>query len=314
MQIRHRYLGAFTILITFGLLFLFNNFNLLSWINFDTTLLLWPIILILVGLYILFKGRKITYIITAVNGFFIALVVFSFLVVYSNSLPFLPKINVGKQSKVNPNINFTSGKESTVTDIDRANLVFKSEKGDFYLRGTTNALTEYDTKTTFGEYIYTKSEKNGIVTVDIRFDPERFPWKVISEKNSFDLRLNPRPKWSIDYDISSANLYMDLGYYVVENLQLKLNKASFATVNIDYGSIDSELKIILDVSTSSLYLKIDKDVGIRITLDSSLSRTEFADLKKLENNIFETDDFDKKEKKVYIEGKVNFGKFSLVRN
>ncbi len=314
MQIRHRYLGAFAILITVGLLFLLNNFNLLSWMDFNTTLLLWPLILILIGSYLLLKGRKVTYIITAVNGFLIGLVLFSFLVVYSNSLPFLPKINVGKQSKVNPDINFTSSKENGAKDIDRANLVFKSEKGDFYLRGTTNALTEYDTKTTFGEYIYTKSEKNGIVTVDIRFDPERFPWKVISEKNSFDLKLNPKPKWSIDYDISSANLDMDLGYYVVENLQLKLIKASSATVNIDYSSIDNELKIVLDVSASSLYIKIDKDVGIRINLDSTLSQTEFVGLKKLDNNVFETEDFDKKEKKVYIEGKINLGKFSIVRN
>lgn len=311
---RHRYIGAFTILLTVGLLFLLSNFYLLSWMNFATTLLFWPIILILLGLYILFKGRKITYIITAINGFFVGLVLFSLLVVYSKSLPFLPKINVHKQSKVNPSINFTSSKDNAVKDIDRANLVFKSEKGDFYLRGTTNALTEYDTKTTFGEYIYTQSEKNGIVTVDIRFDSERFPWKIISEKNSLDLKLNPKPKWNIDFDISSSTLDADLGYYIVKNLQLRLVRASSATINIEHGTIDNDLKINLDVSTSRMYIKVDKDIGIRVTVDSILSQTDLVGLTKLDNNIYETEDFEQKTKKIYIEGKINLSTLKLVRS
>lgn len=313
MLLRQRYILIAGLLFTLGLLFLLNNFRLLKDVDFSLVLFLWPLILILFAIYVIFIGKKVTYFITGLNSIIIGLVLFSGIVVYGAKIPFLPKVETGRVSKVNPNINIQSESDRFYKKIDKANLIFKSERGEFYLRGTTNKLTEYEAKTTFGEYLYNSSEKDGVQTIDLRFDPERIPWRLTAEKNSLDLKLNPDTVWSIQYDLSSASLYADLGYYNVSSFKLILSGGSKATINIDESTIKDKLSMYIQSSTSGIDLRIASNIGIEIKSKALLSRQDLADLENKGNGIFQTKDFDKASKKIYIDSNINLSQLKIIR-
>ena len=313
MKLRQRHIAVSVFLLMMGFLFLLNNFRILKDIDFNFIFLLWPFIIIFAAIYIFLRGKKITFYITALNSVITALVIFSAIVVYSPIIPFLPKIETGRVSKTNSNINIQSESVDIYKKIEKANLVFKSEKGEFYLRGTTDSLTEYETKTTFGEYLYNKSEKDGIETIDLRFDPERIPWKVTSEKNSLDLKLNPKPVWNLDYDLSTASFDADLGYYKVSQLRLNLSGATNATINLGENTVPQKMEIILNSSISTTELRIPKDIGIEVKVKSSFSSLDLSDFNRIENDIYQSTNFDNAEKKIYISGEINFSNLKINR-
>lgn len=313
MKLRQRHIAVSVFLLIMGILFLLNNFRILKDIDFNFIFFLWPFIIIFASIYILLRGKKITFYITALNSVITALVIFSAIVVYGSIIPFLPKIETGRLSKINPNITIHSESENLFKNLDKANLVFKSERGEFYLRGTTDRLTEYETKTTFGEYLYNRSEKDGVQTIDLRFDPERIPWKVTSEKNSIDLKLNPKPLWNLDYDLSTASFDADLGYYKVSQLRLNLSRATNATINIGENTVPQKMEIILNSSTSTTELRVPKDIGIEVKVKSGFSSLDLSDFNRIENYIYQSNNFDNAEKKIYISGEINFSNFKINR-
>jgi len=312
MRLRLRYLAISSLLLTFGILFLLNNFGVFY--NFSlnegwsTLMLLWPLIFVFAALYFIFKGSKVNFFIVPLIFIFIALILFSLFYVYNIRLPFLPSIN--RVTTTNPNITFSSDSKNYINSIKKANLVFRSSRGDFYLRGTTDSLTEYDAKSTFGQYLFEKSEKDGIATVDLRFDEERVPWKITSEKNSLDLKLNPKPVWNLDYDISSSTLDMDLGYYTVEKTRVKLS-SSTANISLEERTIDKESAMELDATTSTVNIRVEKNIGIELKLKSTISTKDLGDMEEVETNVFRTKDFDKKDKRLIINSDMSFSRLKI---
>lgn len=311
-RIRMRYLGLAFLLFTLGILFFVNNFNLLQGIDFSLVLYTWPLLLILIGLYFVFKGTKAAYFITSFTAILFAIVSFAFLAVYNPRIPFLPSLNTSRQNTTNPSITFSNDSQKYINSINEANLVFRSEKGDFYLRGTTDTLTEYDAKSTFGQYIFQKSDKDGVATVDLRFDAERVPWKITSEKNSLDLKLNPKPIWNLDYEVDSSTLAMDLGYYRVNDSRIKVTASRF-DINIERNTIEKEMNLEIDSSTSSSNIRVQKNIGIQIKVKTTLSTKDLQDFEDKGNNTFQTKDFDSAEKKLFIDADISFSSLKIER-
>ena len=311
--IRQRYIFLASLLFTLGILFFLNNFKLLDAINFSVLFLLWPLILLIFGAYFLLRGRKIASYLTGLGSVLFGIVIFSFLA--STSLPFLPKVETNRKSTINPNIEITSDSEKVSENIDKANLIFRSERGNFTLRGTTNTLTEYEAKSTFGEYTFARSKKDNVETVDLRFSSERFPWKLITETNSLDLKLNDKPKWNLDYEVTTtSSLDLDIGYYRLEKIRVKLSSSS-AKINFEEKTFDKEVNFELDaVSASSASIRVPKNVGIQIKSKSSLSSTDYSDLKETsEKGTFESLDFSSADKKLYINLDANLSTVKIER-
>jgi hypothetical protein len=301
--IRQRYILISTLLVTLGILFLLNNFNAFSRFDIDWFWLLWPLNLILLGVYFLFRGKKISSYITSLNAFIAGIVLFGFLVVLPINIPFLPKIETRKKSSINPNIEFNTETERFNNNIQKASLIFRSQRGNFLLRGNTNSLTEYESKSTFGVYQFERSTRDGIETVDLRFNQERFPWRLTAETNSLDLKLNANPIWDLDYEIqTSSTLDLDLSYYKVS--KVRLNSSSSETkINITNSTIQDELNLMLLLENASrVSIRIPKEVGIEILNNTTFSLIDLSQFNLIEGetNIYRSDNFDTASKKVII--------------
>lgn len=312
MGLRLRYFAISSLLLTLGFLLLldnlgiFNNSDLKD--SFSLVILSWPILFFFAAFYFIFKGTKVNFFIVPLMFAFVAFILFSFYYTYDIRLPFLPYSK--KVSTINPNINFSSDSKSYVNSIRKANLIFRSNRGDFYLRGNSDSLTEYDAKSTFGQYIFEKFEKDGIATIDLRFDEERIPWKIFGEKNSLALKLSPKPVWNLDYDVYSSNVDLDLGYYTVENLRLKISSSN-ANINIEEKTVDKVFTLELDSTTSTINIRVKKDIGIELKLKSTLSTKDLSDMEEFDTNVFRTKDYDKKEKRLIINSNISFSRLKI---
>ncbi len=312
--LRQRYLAISFLLFTLGILFLLNNFKLLSDFDFTALWLIWPIILILAGFYFVVRGTKAASIITVSTAIILGIVIFALLATSTIKIPFLPSIDSrARKSNINPNIQITNDAEKFDNRIDKANLIFRSNRGNFTLRGTTNTLTEYEAKSTFGEYRFARSKKDGVETIDLRFDSERFPWKFTTETNSLDLKLNDNPKWNLDYEVNSSSLDLDLGYYKIDRIRLN-GSSTKAKVTFAESTVNSETKAeFTSTSGSDFTIRIPKNIGVQIRLKSSLSRNDLAELKLRDgtNDTHQSDNFDSQSKKLYIEVESSLSTFKL---
>lgn len=308
-KLRQRYIALAAFFVTLGFLFLLNNFKAFTGVDFAVVLNLWPIAIILGGVYFLIRGHKFAWIITALTFFLLAISVFSYLAIAPLKIPFLPSIS-SRKSEVNPNINIRTSTEEVTGNIEKANLIFRSFSGQFAIRGTTDSLTEYETKSTFGEYLFDRSTKDGIETVDLRFDQERVPWKITSEKNSLDLKLSDKTKWNMDVDVDASDLSMELGYYKVENLRLKMT-TSKADITFDEKSFDQNVNFEIDSSLSTTNIRVPKSIGVEVKLKSVASSNNLGDLKEVEKNKYQSDNFDSREKKLFLNIDTNLSNLKI---
>lgn len=309
--IRQRYIAIATLLGSLGFLFLLNNFKLLRPIDFGYVWIIWPLVLILFAIYFVVKGTKFAPFITIATSALTALVLFAALTVFS--FPFLPKVDTGRENSTNPNIDLTDS--NIFKPLDKANLVFKSSRVNLSQKGTTPwSLTEYETKTTYGEYIYERIEKDGVETADLRFSEDRFPWNFSSDKNEIDLKLNEKPVWKLDYEVSTnSNIDLDLSYYKISDLRLKTSTSS-AKINLENSSFDKNINFEIDsVNASRIELRLPKEVGVEVKLKSTLSQNDLSDLKKVEGeqDLYRSENFSSSEKKIFLDIDTSLSTFKL---
>lgn len=315
INLRQRYIFISSFLIFFGALSIIYSFGLIDFIR--NLFILWPLSIILLGLYFILRNNvTLTYLLTIFNSFVVAIVTLSFILNTQISNLIFPLNHGEKRSIINPNIKYDFGnKINNKADYKKAILKFKSKNGDFNLRGTAKKLIEYDIKKTFGEYQTVESEINGVKIIDIKFDQERIPWNIFSEKNSVDIRLDSNIDWDLDFDISRANLDADLEYYKINKINIYADNLSNVLLKFKNTEIES-LFINLNIYTSTIKLRVNKDIGLHIDLDKKFSITNLNNdyFMKDSNNdkILKSLDFDNKKSKIFITGNINTSNLEII--
>ena len=286
MRTNHLFWGI--LFITLGALVLLNNFMVLNF-NWDMLWNLWPVILVLMGVYFIFREAKFRWVIVLFIAFLLGLVIFAG--VKSFSLFF-----DGESDDFNVNVQeFTLPYESSIT---KAKLNMEAAAGRFNLEGTTDSLLYAKVNGGFSDYSLNNETSDG--TADISFEMADNHPRIIHGlgKNHMEMKLNSKPVWDIDLNVGAASVNLDLEPFKTENIYFK---SGVSSLKLRLGDKNPTTRVKFETGVSRLEIMVPRTSGCEINSDTHFSSKNFSEFQKVEDNVYRTEDFASKEKKIYLD-------------
>ncbi len=294
-----------TLLITFGLLFLFDRFGILN-LEWFMVWRLWPILLILWGVSIL-PLRGLYKLILA-----IAVAALSILV-YTNmdpvESPFQHKFRFNFDDSdttkyENISQEFSHPADSVVT----ATLNLEAGAGNFTLNGTTGELIYVSKSSGNVVYNFTVEKHEGNAKIILDQDSEG----ILNGKNTNNLNimLNDKPLWAFDIEIGAANLDFDLSQFKVNKIEMDGGAAS---MTLKLGSLNPETDVVVNAAASSIEIIIPENAGCSIEGSSVLSHRDTEGFVQIDKGHYETSNFATASQKIKIKVDAAVSSFEITR-
>ncbi|MGE5350962.1 MAG: toast rack family protein, partial [Acidobacteriota bacterium] len=252
---------------------------------------LWPLLLVLAGVYFIFRQGRFRWIIVLVIAFLLGVVIFagvkSFSLFFDDGFEDF-NVNVNAQE-------FTLPYESSIT---KAKLNLEAAAGNFNLDGTTDSLLYAKTKGSFSDYSINNETNDG--SADITFEMNDHHQRVVRGlgKNRMEIRLNSNPVWDMDLNVGAASVNLDLAPFKAENIYLKSGASS---LKLKLGDKNPMTKVKFETGVSRLEIMVPRSSGCEINSDTHFSRKEFSEFEKVDNNVYRTRDFEASGKKIYLD-------------
>ena len=263
------------ILITIGLLFLFNNLGYLSLDIWYYLWKLWPLGLIVVGLSILFKDSKLVFLIP---------IIVAGIVIYAAFQYEMPESLEPKTSTLIQTLD--GAKEADI------NLFFGA--GTITISSGSQNLFDGRFKYTDERFLPSKKYEieDGIVELTLRSD---FNSRIPNPINEWDLKFTDQVPLTLNLDYGAARAVIDLSGLKVDRL------------NINGGATDTKIKFndyptqaYIDLGVSNLEIEIPKDAGAKIELDDAISQVKIRGLTK-KDDFYVTANYETAKNKIFID-------------
>jgi hypothetical protein len=294
MKTKHIFWGI--LFISIGLLWLLDRFIWLN-IEWDFVWKLWPVVIILLGISLMISNHLIRGIVTAIAAFILALAIFTsvkFGVVHTGEGLEWTINNDKDDSRFGTN----DYSESYESNYKKATLSFDAGAGSFITHDTTEDLFLANVEGRKDSYTLTKSGLGDNVSLNFDMHKRHFNFYPFNRmRNRVNFRLNSEPVWDLNFDLGAASIDFDLSRYKTENIDIKMGAAS---MKLKLGDRLDETRLNLDAGASSIDIDVPQDAGCEVKTEASLSSKHINGFKKLEDDVYRTDNFDSAKKKIYI--------------
>lgn len=247
-------------LIVLGLLFLLVNLGYLSIHVFFSIFDLWPLILVVVGINILFRNKPILHYITWIL-FFVILIAYG---VFINGAPIKKNKYVHNNFSITKSANTSYGELNLGTGAARLTIDSEGE----------NLLT---TNQSGRKLIFREAYKNNKETAILSFKEEEFKGILWNSNNrsEYSFKLNKDIIWDLDLDFGAVSGDLNLAEVPVKSLDLDFGAGD---LHIILGTKYEKTNVKIDSGASNLDITMPNDAGIKIKLDTALTKTNVADL------------------------------------
>ncbi len=274
--------------LTLGSLFLIDNYA-----NIDFEIYqywkMWPVVLILFGLYFVFKGSFLRWLFIFVNSILIAFLLFSF---FNNDFIF-------EYDENDANVNIETFKESYSPNLKEASLTFRGGAGKIFIKDSTSEMIEIDSRSSFGNNHFYYDTLDGKARAEFEIKGKRNKIRKINFKGSnSEIKLNPNAKWDLKFDIGASSAELDLSNFNTNFLKFNSGASS---VDLKLGSLSDFTKVNFESGVSRIQISVPENIGCQINSESEFSQKNFAGFEKVDDQTYQTSNFNDKEKKIIID-------------
>ncbi len=255
-----RKFGFGIFLVAIGIIFILINIHIIDETIIYGLYMLWPLILIVVGVNVVFRRNHIVRTITWLT-FLAVLITFSY--AYRENGDF--------------------GKPIISKQISEDKLA-ETKNGALKLAmgGLNVNVDSTDTKL-MDAYIYAKnitndfnlSEGNDLANFSFKRDEYMFTIPNFGGKQKCDFHLNSDVIWSLDLDMGMSKVTIDASDLIISKLDIDSGLTKF---DIKLGNRSTLTEIDVDTGVSSFDLSVPKDSGIKIKIDGGLYSKDFNGL------------------------------------
>lgn len=293
---RERGIGFGVFLLSIGIIVLLFNLGVISWSIFSALFYLWPLILVVIGVNIIFRKQWIVKLITWLV-FLAVLIGFSY---YS------PDFN-GRGNQLNPGTPVSVEKPA---DIQKAELKLAMGACSIKAEAGTDKLLEAeirDKNVSFTSDTDTNSTEPTLV-----FKRKQITDMHTGESLNNSFKLNKDVPWDVTVDTGASDCTLDFTGLRVEKLEYDGGASKFSAAFSDKSSL-TEIKI--DAGVSNISLTIPETAGIRVRADKGLSSTNFAGAGWVKhNNVYQTANYEQAACKFNIDADIGLSNFNIKRS
>lgn len=284
------------VLIALGLIWLLSNMDI---INFDLFILidslfdLWPLILIVIGINIIFKNKILN---TALWIIFIIIVItYGFFINDTNDV----KNDYSEDLLVEMSEGIIKGE----LDIDLG-----AAKYNINSYNSQTSLAKISSNNRFN-YNYESGTSNNSQRVNVSNDMSN---NIFNNKSNLDIDINNKLIWNIDVDSGASSGKLNLKNVKVQKIDLDLGAGK---MDIDFGDLHSTSYVNIESGASSIVLNVPTDAGLKIEMDGALNSTNIDDLGLIESeeDVLISKDYVKKDTNFDIKVDMGVGSFKINR-
>lgn len=306
-----RGIGFGIFLLAIGVLWLLDNLNIIRIdLNiFRALVTLWPLILVVIGINLIFKGNSLIKGLTWVAFLVIIVLYGSFGVKNSSNSDF----NFNFESKFGTKTDYTSSKsveEPMRTGLEKGNL--KIDVGAMKLNVSDESDKLFTLKSSGNEINYNIDYNGSGNSADIDINNKNIRVFGSSAANKVDMGLNDRVTWNIKMNTGASDGDFDLS-------RLKLS-----SLDIDAGAVNYKIKLGANVPSTDIYLDSgassfefaipSDDVGVRVKMDGALNNTNFTELGfKKEGSAYVSPNYNDAKAKINIDANIGVAKLTISR-
>lgn len=282
------------ILILIGIFWLMTSFGVITWSFFDVMFRLWPLILVVIGINIIFRAKSyIRYITWGI--FFITIVLFGFYSQYNyeNNVDFNTSPNFVQEG--NPEI--TSGKLKL--QLGGGNIKINSIGDKLIKAKVPDSEVRKDIKF---------SNNNTKVDIDIE---QKSEFVYLNKQKSYDynFNLNDNVLWNIDIDTGAINGTLDFSNLKISKLDIDMGVSN---LNLIFGDNQDNTKVDIGGGISNLEITIPDKLGVRVDFDGGIKNTNISKLGwKKTAHYYVSPNYDEAVNKLDIDVDTGIGKFDV---
>lgn len=286
-------------LITIGALFLLTKYNIIE-TNFSFVWDIWPMIFVLWGAMLIFKNTLIRPILSGITGIYLAIMIYGIITnIFSN-------FDCTKNHLYEVQQVYSEDYDST---IKYAEFNFNAGAGYFEISEPTEKLLNAENYGSWADYDFDVNKSDSISYIDIRLEKRTFNFPSGKNKNQLNIHLNENPIWDLDLNFGAAKSKFDLSYYKIRNLKLHTGASN---VTMKFGNELDSTNVDIEMGAAKLQILIPKNTGCRLEGNMVLMSRDFDGLKKKNDNLYETDNFDKSKKKIFIRLNGGVSSFKII--
>jgi hypothetical protein len=317
----NNYLGAI-ILITIGIIFLFNTTGILPWGVWGIFLQFWPLFLIIAGFQIIFGGSKIGSVLITL---FSACIIFTLFILttisYLDRWPQRVKNNfewladLSSRERVKEELKIPG---NDFEDIDEVELEINHNAGKLSL--SDESIEDY--LTVSAEYTKGRgapsldAEKNDqTLTIDFDNQFNEF-WTLGLNSKSSEYKINVNDQYpikSLDLTMNAGEGDIDLEEILVDEGSIKVN-AGDLEYRTNSTSVPTNLEIEINAGSLDLYLPESIALDVSYDINAGSLSIDDEDFNKLrDEGSFRSENFKDAQDTIKIKVKINAGSLNIIR-
>lgn len=271
------------VLLIVGVMYLLSNTGVLNVdIDFDFSVL-WPLIIVFIGLAILTGRGWLSGLIGAVVIVGVLLLIVAMITGW---------IDAPTREVTTDTISIE--KE---TDTESANVSITTGAGNLTIEGGSDKLVSGTLEANFLELATSSKVVDDVQKVKLEMEdirPSFFGKKV----NNLDVLLDSDTPVELDIDNGAMDMNFDFSGVMLTTLDVDTGASD---LNIIMGDLLDESTIAVDAGASSIKITLPKTVGAMIDIDAGVTSKNFTDFDKIDDQTYKSENYDDTDKKVNIE-------------
>lgn len=273
------------IVIAFGILFLANNLGVTDInLQFDFNLI-WPVLIIFIGLSLLSRRGWVGSTIGIVVTILVLAVVAWFAFGWDGS-------------GVTPEDEITPISVERETDITTAEVSISTGAGTLEVAGSTESTDVVSGSLTSNFLTLDTSSTVADTTQSVELSTEG-RWTGFGRRsNELDLILAGDIPYMLEFDTGAIDMDLDLRGVIAERVDISTG-ASDLTLRL--GDLAATANVSIDAGASSIDITLPATVGAKVTIDSGVSSKTIEGFAKVDGNTYTTDDFGTAEKTITMD-------------
>jgi len=272
---------------------------------FGTVWKFWPLVFVIIGLAVILKGRRAKLILAGVAALATAFFLHGLF-----SLAWIDAIHAEEDQLDGAEVQEFS--EPLSPTIERASLSLDAAAGEFTIDTINDQLLNARVKTNIGRFLLDREGDSA--SMHFRFKPEGHVhikrWKPFRAMNVANIRLNPRPVWSLDLNFGAAEVDFDLSPFIVDRVRIETGASS---VRMKLGMPATETHCAVEAGASSVTLHVPEEAGCELRFKGGFSSKHLDDFTKLRDHVYRTENYERAAKKIIIDAEAGVSSFTVRR-
>lgn len=287
--------------LTLGSLILLNNITTFE-MDWYFILNLWPLILVIFGIYFFIKGSSYKWILVIIISLVLGFVIFA---AYKSITGFFYYHDYDDDLEVELyEVPFSKSVQKAFLNIDAA-------AGKILLKDTTSQLVSISKKGSFGDYIFQNEVDSLEANVSLEMEGEQhFRFGRGFMRNMIRMELNNRPAWNLEFNAGAASINLDLTPF---NIERALFKTGATSINVKLGDKADYTRLGVETGVSKVRIRVPKTSGCEINSHTDFVNKDFDGFTKIDNETYRTPGFEDSSKKIMIDLQADVSSVKIVR-